>query len=218
MYRTVIADSDPMVLFIYRKYLIEDKRFKLVGELDGGENIVSVLKSARPALLIMGSAGSAADMALLREIYKCRFNTRVILVAADIDAEFFADSLQLGVIDCVLKPFSEERYRAALNRFADMSANMDKLKAADQKSFDFCAYGDSGGNYCRVNTKTALRILDCLRDDPGSYYTVKELADKLGLSRVTVRKYLKELSGAGEIADRIEYGTGGHPSALYAAI
>lgn len=62
---------------------------------------------------------------------------------------------------------------------------------------------------------TLRSICDFLSSQGGVELTGEEVADHVGLSRVTVRRYMNYLLDKGTILGRMNYETGGRPSMLY---
>ena len=50
---------------------------------------------------------------------------------------------------------------------------------------------------------------------PSKEMTSEEIADNIGLSRVTIRRYMNYLIETGTISERMNYETGGRPCMLY---
>ena len=62
---------------------------------------------------------------------------------------------------------------------------------------------------------TLETICNFLENDMENEYTSEEIADKVNLSRVTVKRYMNYLLENGKINGRMNYETGGRPSMLY---
>jgi two-component system CitB family response regulator/two-component system response regulator DctR len=54
-----------------------------------------------------------------------------------------------------------------------------------------------------------------MRANRECFYSAEEIAKKMDLSRVTIRRYLEYLTSIGEIILEIEYGSVGRPTHLY---
>ena len=66
-----------------------------------------------------------------------------------------------------------------------------------------------------LQLRTLARVRECLAQAPREGCTCEALSEQVGLSSVTVRRYLTYLVGRGEAVSRINYDTGGRPSLLY---
>ena len=58
-------------------------------------------------------------------------------------------------------------------------------------------------------------VLEEMRRDPSKWMTGEELAECIGLTGVTVRRYLNYLAEKGILLSEIDYETGGRPCMRY---
>ena len=54
-----------------------------------------------------------------------------------------------------------------------------------------------------------------LAEHPEGLFTSEQIAEHVGLSRITVRRYVNYMVDQGEITSSIDYQTGGRPSIRY---
>jgi response regulator of citrate/malate metabolism len=68
-----------------------------------------------------------------------------------------------------------------------------------------------------IQEKTLLLIRDYFSENisPDGWFSGEAIAEKVGLSSVTIRRYMNFLVGSGEVEESINYETGGRPSVLY---
>ena len=66
-----------------------------------------------------------------------------------------------------------------------------------------------------MNPKTHDRVKSYLRERPDEKHTCESLSAALGLSKVTIRRYLNYLIEIQEMVSSIDYETGGRPRVLY---
>ena len=52
-------------------------------------------------------------------------------------------------------------------------------------------------------------------ENPEHFFTSEQIAEHVGLSRITVRRYVNYMVDQGEITSSIDYQTGGRPSIRY---
>jgi response regulator of citrate/malate metabolism len=68
-----------------------------------------------------------------------------------------------------------------------------------------------------IQESTLQLIADCLKENRGVWFTGDELAEKVGLTGVTVRRYMNYLAESGKIIGEMDYETGGRPCMRYKA-
>ena len=66
-----------------------------------------------------------------------------------------------------------------------------------------------------LNQMTLDRVKSYLRERPDEKHTCESLSAALGLSKVTIRRYLNYLIEIQEMVSSIDYETGGRPRVLY---
>ena len=213
-FRGVIVDDDPMVSYISREYLERDCRFAVAGEFaDGREALHFLCGNTVDLVLLELRMPEYSGEELMKDLLKNDVPADVIPVTAERSGESLGHALRLGAADYLIKPFTYERFRQCLERYAQRAQIAAGLKAADQEAVDHLlhmpqAAVDAGGG-------REQHIMGCFRNAPERSFTVKEVAREAGLSDVTVRRYLKRLADAGRIMSGIDYNTGGHPRILY---
>ena len=58
-------------------------------------------------------------------------------------------------------------------------------------------------------------IVEHLKANAGAWFTGDELAERVGLTGVTVRRYMNYLAESGKVIGEMNYETGGRPCMLY---
>ena len=58
-------------------------------------------------------------------------------------------------------------------------------------------------------------IIEHFKENKNKWLTGDEIAEKVGLTGVTVRRYMTHLAEAGMVITDMNYGTGGRPCMLY---
>ena len=105
-----------------------------------------------------------------------------------------------------------------INHIAQHKA-LDELDILNQKSIDFIM--DSSRKKSEdlhpkgIQEKTLSVVLDHLKSSGNKWLTGDEIAEKTGLTSVTVRRYMNYLVESGKAQGEINYETGGRPCILY---
>ena len=142
-----------------------------------------------------------SGLELLRELRAEEITLDVIMVTAANDSKTVDALLKLGVVDYLVKPFTARRFQQALDTFCRQREAISAHASVSQEDLD--AMLSSGRSAAPVPKGLQLRTL------------CEALSEQVGLSSVTVRRYLTYLVGRGEAVSRINYDTGGRPSLLY---
>ena len=218
MYRTLIVEDDPLIAAINQTFLARDPRFTLAAAFHSGEEALPWLLRHPAELLILDVyMPRMTGLELLRELRAEEVTIDVVMVTAANDNRTVDALLKLGVADYLVKPFTARRFQQALDTFARHREAISAHESVSQEELD--ALLSSGPPSSPVpkglQAGTLARIRGCLARVPREGCTCEALSEEVGLSSVTVRRYLTYLVGRGEAASRINYDTGGRPSLLY---
>jgi response regulator of citrate/malate metabolism len=141
------------------------------------------------------------------------------MVTAANDRASLEEALHLGVVDYLVKPFTYDRFRIALDKYVSQVAALKDLDTLNQKNIDFIienAHKKSEELYPKgIQEKTLQTILDEMKKTPFKWMTGDEIAERVALTGVTVRRYLNHLSEKGILLSEIDYETGGRPCMRY---
>ena len=218
-YKVLIVDDDPMVAMINEQYVCKNKQFKVVGSCRNGQDALNFLEKNPADLVIMDVYMPDMDgLETLKNIRQKKIQTEVIMVTAANDVATLEDTMHLGVIDFLIKPFAYERFQIALEKFISNRNAFRESPVLNQSSVDSIitnAKKVSSKEYPKgIQEKTLGLIRDYFEKNSG-WLSGEVIAENVGLSSVTIRRYMNFLVGSGEVEESINYETGGRPSMLY---
>ena len=218
MYRTVIVEDEPMIAAINQTFLSRDPRFHLSAVFHSGKDALAWLRLHPAELLVLDVyMPRMSGMELLRELRSEEITIDVIMVTAANDSKTVDALLKLGVVDYLVKPFTAQRFQQALDTFCRQREAISAHSSVNQEELDTMLASGRGSIPIPkgLQVGTLNRIRECLTHAPQEGCTCERLSEQVGLSSVTVRRYLTYLVGRGEATSRINYDTGGRPSLLY---
>ena len=220
MYKVLIVEDDPMVAMINEQYVRRNKQFEIAGVCRDGKAALEFLEQQTVDLLILDVFMPQMDgFETLRQIRKRQIPVDVIMVTAANERESLEEALHLGIVDYLIKPFTFERFRLALDKYIAHTDALKDLDTLNQKSIDFII--DSGRRKSAdihpkgIQDATLQCIISHLRSNPDSWLTGDEIAEQVSLTSVTVRRYLSYLTDAGIVTGQMNYSTGGRPCMRY---
>ena len=137
--------------------------------------------------------------------------------------EIVQELLSRGISDYLVKPFEYDRFREGLERFRRRREVLqDAGTGMRQEEIDrMLSRGaaerlqDSEPLPKGMNRQTLSLVREYLRNHLGQRFTSEAIATQIGLSRITVRRYVSFLVERGELTSTIDYQTGGRPGILY---
>ena len=220
MYKVLIVEDDPMVAMINEQFVSRHKNFVVAHKCNDGKSALEYLDENKVDLIILDVFMPYMDgFETLRQIRKKQISVDVIMVTAANEREQLKEGLHLGVVDYLVKPFTFERFKVALDKFIAQVEALKDLDKVNQKNIDFLidkSRKRANELYPKgVQEKTLQTIIEHLKENKNKWLTGDEIAEKVGLTGVTVRRYMTHLSETGMVIADMNYGTGGRPCMLY---
>lgn len=226
--RVLLIEDDPMVQEVNRQFVERVEGYRIVGVAGDGVEGVALLNKLQPELVILDVYMPQQDgMETIRLIRQEGHPADVIVITAASDANIIRSMLQNGAIDYIIKPFIFERVKQALDNYRTLRLGLDKGVTLSQAELDELLgvggkleSGADGGleplpKGLQVLTLKQVLLFLMNESQPRS---AEEVAEGVGLARVTVRRYLDFLEKAGKVRLDIEYGGVGRPANRYALI
>lgn len=234
-YSVLIVEDDPMVAMINEQYVRKNKQFTVLGACRNGQEALDFLEDNSADLIILDVYMPIMDgVETLKQLRQRKCSSEVIMVTAANDAATLEDTMHLGVLDYLIKPFAYERFQVALEKFQAKRTALSSASVLDQSSVDSIMaraggqgqasqHGggsgrsgtESGKDYPKgIQEKTLMHILEYLEAQKG-WLNGDVIAENVGLSAVTVRHYMNYIVNTGKASESINYETGGRPCVLY---
>lgn len=218
MYQALIVEDDPQVAHINSGYL-ERSGFSVAGIALDKAQAVEILRQKPIQLVLLdiylpGSSG----LQLLRELRSMEREVEVIVVSAAKDSAQIREAFRLGCLDYIIKPFTYERLRSSLNKY-QQKVHLLRKDFLDQEEVDLLA-AHQAAEYLEtglpkgIDRTTLGFICQCILELSGPF-GVQKVAEKVQISRVSVKKYLDFLCEQKALRQTYVYGTKGRPANLY---
>jgi len=222
MYQVLIVEDDPMVAMINEQYIGRHGKFTVAGVCRDGRSALEFLENNTVDLVILDVFMPHMDgFETLREIRHRKLGVEVIMVTAANDRESLEKALHAGIIDYLVKPFTFDRFRMALEKYIAQTCALKELDTLSQKSIDHIIDNSrrkkEDTHPKGIQDKTLHLILDYMKANNGSWLTGDEIAEKVGLTGVTVRRYMNYLERSRKVTGEMNYETGGRPCMRYRA-
>jgi response regulator of citrate/malate metabolism len=219
MYKIMIVEDDPMVAMINEQFVNRCGDFSVTHRCSNGEDALAILEREPIDLVIMDVYMPRLDgIETLKKIREKDIPVSVIMVTAANDNSTVEEAVRLGAIDYLVKPFTFDRFKQALEKFRSGKQVLDADRTLDQKNIDILLGNAPAVRQEQepkgIQDKTRERLMDCLAVS-GEWLTGEEISERTELSVVTVRKYMNYLVDTGEVQGRMNYETGGRPCMLY---
>ncbi len=125
-----------------------------------------------------------------------------------------------GAFDYLVKPFTAVRFGQALTSFINRQKTLSGDDTLDQKNIDeligLMVSKDINMLPKGIQESTLKIVENYLKENAFSKeMTSDEIADGVGISRVTIRRYMNYFIEIGNVTGRMNYETGGRPCMMY---
>ncbi|GAA3915770.1 response regulator [Streptomyces lacrimifluminis] len=220
MIDVLVVEDDFMVARIHRGFVDGVEGFRVVGSANCGEQALAAAAELQPDLVLLDLY--LPDMFGLDVIPRLRTAAQdcdVLVISAAREAEAVRGAVRQGVVDYLLKPFDADDLRDRLERYSARRGNLHAATVSGQADVDR-ALGRAATPTVTatlpkgMSVETAELVERALRTADGSL-SAAECATRVGISRVSARRYLEYLSVTGQAVVSLRYGQAGRPERRY---
>jgi response regulator of citrate/malate metabolism len=216
-WQVLVVEDDSRVAPTYAKVIKATAHFDVAGIVTSGEDALALM-SRRPCDLLVLDLylGGMDGLTLLRRLRASRSAVEAIAVTGRRDAAVVRSMIQLGVIDYLVKPFAVERLRQSLGLFLNRAAAL-YHPMLDQASIDRAT---SAGRMPRrwlpkgLTQEGLAQVVAALDRSPCAVSSA-DVAERTGMARVTVRRYLEYLVATERASVDAPASGPGRPRKLY---
>lgn len=222
MINVLVVEDDPMVAQLHEHYLSQIKGFELCDMARNGEEALRLLQSRSYDLLILDVFMPSMDgLQLLSKIRENGFDVDVIIVSAANDKDKIKQALRLGAVDYIIKPFEFERFNLALNNYLKRYHIVEDQDIIEQSELDKTIIRNEKEPVVTLpkglDKNTLSVVWKCILTFDGMF-TTEEVSAKVGISRVSIRKYLEFLKSVRLLKLDLHRGSVGRPVYKYLCV
>lgn len=222
--RVLIVEDDPMVMRLNLEYLNRIDGVTLAAQCVDVPAALDVLeKQAVDLILLDVYLRERSGLDILHWLQRQGRDVDVILITAASEIETVHAARQLGVRDFLIKPFEFERFRDAIQTCMEARHSLARLpERVEQRDLDQLFKSTTDTMSRRLNdlpkgfTAPSLsQVATAVRAHQNERFVTEALVPATGMSRVSLRKYLKYLVQRGILEEFFHYGQVGRPSFSY---
>ncbi len=221
--RVVIAEDDSRIAQIQQHFVEQVEGFEVVGLSHSLEQSVQMVEILQPDLLLLDiHFPDGNGLEFLKNLRDKTHKIDVILMTAARDIETLKSAMYGGIFDYIVKPLVFERIQDSLQRYHQHRQQLSNLQQVDQKTIDALLPRGSASSAANANSRTpkgidelTLEKVHALFANMGDSLGATTVAESLGVSRTTARRYLEYLVSRGELVVDVSYGGVGRPERCY---
>jgi two-component system CitB family response regulator len=217
--RTIVVDDDFMVAKVHKAFVERLPDFHVVGVAHSAKEALAAVERLQPDLAILDIyLPDRSGLSVLQDLRRDKREVDVIMVTAARDVASLQDAMQSGALHYIIKPFDFERFRQTLENYRRFRQERGQLTSADQTDVDrlykLMAASPQSELPKGLNRPTLELVLRELSGQPQPA-SAHEIAERIGVSRATARRYLEYLEVRGQAALELRYGSAGRPEHRY---
>lgn len=217
MITVLIVDDDFMVAKVHAGFIQRTPGFAVVGVAHTGAQAIAETTRLQPDLVLLDihlpDINGLDLMARLRETAP---ELDVLVISAAREVETVRRALRGGIVHYLIKPFSQSDLQERLEHYRSAYQGLEMSKDVAEQSDVNRVFGlerteraDRTENRLPkgCSAETLRRVVDVLQSAV-SDLSAAEVADLLGTSRVSARRYLEYLHDEARVEVRLRYGAG----------
>ncbi|MGE5617730.1 MAG: response regulator [Sphingomonadaceae bacterium] len=217
--RVLVVEDDPVVGDINREFAERVEGFQVVGVARSAAAAVEAVQRQKPDLVLLDIYMPDGDgVRLLKEVRRLESDVDVIPVTAARSSTVVRELLRNGAVGYIVKPFKYERFAAALQAYRRWRAFLEGESTLSQAEVDRLRrvlVAPQQDELPKGLDHLTLKAITELLERHREYLTAEEVAEKVGASRVTARRYLEYLAEVGQAEVKLSYGAVGRPVRRY---
>jgi len=222
--RTLVVEDDPLLADAHSQYVGRVPGFRTVGVVHAGADALRFVGRHEVDLILLDFyLPDMTGLEVCRALRAKGIGVDVIAVTSARDLEIVRAAVAQGVVQYLLKPFTLAGFRDKLERYAEYrralgGADETVAPALAQQDVDralSALRGSSGPNLPKGMSKQTLDAIEELLRAAPDGLSAGEVAERVGVVRVTGRRYLEYLAEHRLAVRSPRYGGPGRPEHVY---
>ena len=223
--RVLVVDDDFAVAGLHTGFLQADGRLEVVGSAHTGAEALRLVEEQHPDLVLLDIY--LPDMTGVEVLRRLRTRegaapVDVIAITAARELETVRAAMAGGVLHYLVKPFTAQVLRERIDDYLvrwEALRRSDGGEVLDQEDVDrLLSVPRAPRRHVPLPKGLSSRTLDLVVEalrSAGGDASAQEIGDVVGVSRVSARRYLEHLAGAGKAEVTPRYGAAGRPENRY---
>lgn len=220
--RVLVVDDEPVVADGHAEYVRRVPGFAVAGVVGTVQAAVAVLAREHVDLVLLDlNLPDGHGLDIVRGIRGAGRPIDILPITAMREVDLVRTALTLGVVGYLLKPFTFADLRERLEAYARFRVGLAGAASASQSGVD-AAFRElrrpaNSDAWPKGLTRDVLEsVIAALTRAQPAPLSASEVADAVGTSRVTARRYLQYLADEGRVIRSQRLGGSGRPEVTFA--
>ncbi|MCC2277544.1 response regulator [Streptomyces sp. ET3-23] len=216
--KVLVVEDDPVAADAHALYVSRVPGFCVAGVVHSRNDASQFLKRTAVDLLLLDLyLPDGHGLQLVRSLRSAGHGADVIAVTSARDLAVVREGVSLGVVQYVLKPFTFATLRERLGRYAEFRAAVGEASGQEEvdRALAVLRAPQPTALPKGLSTDTLNTVTEALRKAAAEGISAGAVAEAVGTSRITARRYLEYLVESGRAARTPQYGQVGRPELLY---
>ena len=217
----MIVEDDIRASYVLENTINQHPDFEVVAVCESVAEAKIKIAAFSPELIMVDiTLPDGNGIELIRSLKSSGFQGAFIMTTAERETSTIEKSIQLGVMDYLVKPIRMSRVLQALSDYTELRQQLSKSIKIDQQSIDALFRKQTHLDKSRktpkgIDQKTLEVLNKHLEERQDTTFTAEEIGNAIHLSRITARRYLEYLEAQGQVEMSLDYKTGGRPKQRY---
>ncbi|MBP1048047.1 response regulator [Enterococcus sp. BWM-S5] len=225
MTKVLIIEDDPMVAVLNQSFVEQLPDMTVVKNVRSADEAKNVLdKNSIDLILLDVFLPGETGIEFLTWLRMEKSNVVVILITAADDVKTVKEAIRYGAIDYLIKPFTFERFKMAIDKYRNLTFATEEGDRTNQSAIDrYLNHAEAQDRQNRSEEKELPKGLSKLTlkkvsegiQELKEPFSTKDLAVKISLSRISTKKYLQFLVDYQVLKETMIYLEIGRPLTKY---
>jgi response regulator of citrate/malate metabolism len=220
MISVLIIEDDFRVADLHREFVERCDGFKVAGVALTASQALEMNRNLTPDLILLDLYLPDEHGLEIVDTLRRDSGADVIIVTAARDVLNIKLAMQHGALFYIVKPFRFSAFRERLDAYAGFRSRLAETSDFSQKAIDdaYSMLRTSVDDLPKGLSAQTLIAIELALQEANQSLTSEAVAQVIGVSRVTARRYLIYLVESGRAEVRSQYGTPGRPKHFYTVI
>lgn len=217
MIEVLVVDDDFMVAKVHAGFVAKTEGFHVCGTAHTAADALALAARLQPDLVLLDvHLPGANGLDLIGPLRKAAPDLDVLVITSEREAESVKRALRSGAVHYLIKPFDYATLRDRLEHYRRTHHALDHRAEVAQADVDqLFGVRPREAPLPKGLSAETLRLVEGALQGSGADMAATEVAEALGVSRVSARRYLEYLAEVGKARASLRYGTVGRPERRY---